>query len=87
MLIEGGEEIVKEGGIMTFQTALIAAVVALFGVCVALGKYISMLHHSYAKKIEELMNKRIEDLQSHSSMTSTLEDVTYRERGTRRRGE
>lgn len=79
----------KQEGIMSFNTALLTAVAALFTALGVLARYIQTLHKAYGKKINELYDARINDLSSHSSLASTLEDVTYRERGTRKhpRGE
>jgi hypothetical protein len=72
---------------MSYTTALIAAVTALFLGNAALLKYIAHLHKAYGKKINELYDARICDLMHFTSKTANLEDdVTLRQRGLKKKG-
>lgn len=81
------EEAAKDGGgsIVSFQSALIAAVVSLFGGCCALLRYIAKQNAKHAKKVDDLYDARIADMQRTSSKVSTAEDVTIRQIGTRKK--
>lgn len=57
-----------------------AIIVALGGVISAMAVYIVRMHKVYGRKINDLYDKRIEDLKQNLELVTTLERVVYREK-------